>query len=134
MSSVRSGPSLGCYLGVVNAVICGFGIWLGIAGESESRFLSQQLTSMLAFSLFLVVPGGLFGLGLGFVAEWLAGQPIAVRCGVLAVPAFVIVAMLGAATELDAYVVLSCIPTLAGVLILERGTRAVAPVPEALAR
>ena len=132
MSSAGRGALLGCCLGVANALICGVGIVLGIAGDS--RFFSGELVGMLAFALFLVVPGALFGLGLGLVAERLVSQPIWVRRGVLVVPAFVIVAMLGAATGLDAFVVLSCIPTLAGVWILERRTRAVAPVPEALAR
>ena len=134
MSSVGHGPSLGCYLGVANSVICGIGIALGITGHGHSNFAAQELTGILGFSLFLVVPGALFGIGLGFVAERLADAPIWARRGVLAVPAFVIVAMLGAATGLDAFVVVSCIPTLAGVLILERKTRAVALVPEALAR
>jgi len=134
MSSVGHGPSLGCYLGVANAVLCGIGIALGIAQHNDSHLAAQELTGILGFSLFLVVPGALFGLALGFVAERLAAAPIWARRGVLAVPAFVIVAMLGAATGLDAFVVVSCIPTLAGVLILERRTRAVSPVPEALAR
>jgi hypothetical protein len=134
MSSVRRGPTLGCYLGVANAMICGLGIALGIAHRSDSNFAAQELSGILGFSLFLVVPGALFGLGLGFVAERLAAEPIWARRGALVVPAFVIVAMLGAATGLDAFVVVSCIPTLAGVLILERRTRAVSPVPEALAR
>jgi hypothetical protein len=134
MSTVGRGPSLGCYLGVANAVICGIGIALGVAQHSESNFAAQDLTGILGFSLFLVVPGALFGLALGFVAERVTAAPIWARRGVLAVSAFVIVAILGAATGLDAFVVVSCIPTLAGVLILERRTRAVALVPEALAR
>jgi hypothetical protein len=132
MSSAGRGASLGCYLGVANALICGVGIALGLT--DNSRIVAGDLTGMLAFALFLVVPGALFGLGLGLVAERLAGQQIWVRRMVLVVPAFVIVAMLGAATGLDAFVVLSCIPTLAGVWILERRTRVEAPVPEALAR
>jgi hypothetical protein len=130
--SVGRGASLGCYLGVANALICGLGIALGLAGNS--RIVAGDLAGMLVFALFLVVPGALFGLGLGMVAERLGDQPIWMRRSVLAIPAIVIVAMLGAATGLDAFVVLSCSPTLAGVWILERRTRVVAAVPEALAR
>jgi MFS-type transporter involved in bile tolerance (Atg22 family) len=107
--SVGRGASLGCYLGVANALICGLGIALGLVGNSG--IVAGDLTGMLAFALFLVVPGALFGLGLGLLAERLGDQPIWMR-----------------------RIVLSCIPTLAGVWILERRTRPVAPMPEALAR
>ena len=77
--------------------------------------------------MFGMVPGVLLGAGLGWIAGLMKASPIWLRRFVLLVPAILLVAMLGSEFDLEHFIAMSCIPSVVGVLILERNTRLVAP-------
>lgn len=78
-----------------------------------------------------MMPGVLTGAILGVIASATARAPREIRLGVLILPALSVVWMLGVLFELERYVVLACIPTLVGCILLERATRARPTLPDA---
>jgi hypothetical protein len=81
------------------------------------------------------VPGIIVGGLLGLVARLLATRSPRWRVVLLALPAFGLVAFLGASFGFLAIVPLACIPTTVAALILERSTRQIPtpPIPVATA-
>jgi hypothetical protein len=109
----------GCLLGAANVLV----IALAMAIKLDDR----------AVASFVILLGGLPGVGTGAVLGWFAhligARPPALRVVLLAIPAMLVVIVLAAAFGMDDLALVSCIPTLVAVLLLERGTRRVAPAP-----
>ncbi|HSK02118.1 MAG TPA: hypothetical protein VK932_12790 [Kofleriaceae bacterium] len=117
---------LGMTLAAINVVV----IALGIAFWEPRPHAGIVMFVMM----FGMVPGVALGAFLGFLAGTLNTHPVWFRRAVLVVPAFLLVAVLGAELSMTQLVPVSCIPTLAAALYLERATRLVPPVPVAHAR
>lgn len=117
-------PALGGWLGLANVVV--IAIAFGVrAGTTE------------AFSLVLMfgaLPGIVTGVSCGALAARTTGAPGWARLATVITPAIAVIAMMGQASGLDAYVPLCALPTLAAAVHLERQTRRRALVPLATAR
>ena len=107
-----------------------------IAAIGMSALEIDRTSAVVGFFMVMVVPGVLAGALLGWLAGKSRMRPALRRLAVLAPVAWMIVILLGFGTGLQEFVLVACIPTTVGVLILERGTRSVAPplVPPAHAQ
>jgi len=114
-----SGVPLGIMLGALNVIVIAIGM-AGIGGESG---IAMWVVT------FGILPGLVLGALLGWLAETMKPLPIWVRRFVLIVPAVLLVVLLAAEFSLQSFIALSCIPTAVATLLLERGTRQVAPPP-----
>lgn len=115
---------LGLALGALNVLVIAIGL-AGVGGEAGIA---------LWVVMFGIVPGILVGALLGWLAEVMQPMPIWIRRFVLSVPAVLLVIVLAAEFSLQDFILLSCIPTAVATLLLERGTRLVAPPPVPLAQ
>jgi hypothetical protein len=77
-------------------------------------------------AIYGVFPGIATGVVLGIVADALRIRP-AFRIAILLLPAIAMVVLLGRAFYLEELILPACIPTAAGILILERSTRPRSP-------
>lgn len=116
----------GMLFGAVNVVVIAVALAL----------MEHEAVAGMIVVMICGVPGVALGGLLGLIARQLAARPPALRVLVLALPAFGLVALLGATFDYRATVPLACIPTLVAALLLERSTRLVVapaiPVASAL--
>lgn len=105
-------------LGLVNVFVIAIGM----------AVLEREAQMMSLVVMFGGIPGVLAGAFIGAAATALAPQRPAVRIALLALPAVGVVFGLAHEFGMQDLATVSCIPTLVGVLILERWTRVV-PVP-----
>jgi hypothetical protein len=124
----RSPVACGIVCALANVVVIALGL---SAIEPRERFAIVIAMFGLTF-----IPCGLAGAILGWVAGRTQAKRVALRRTILIVPALAIVYALGYATDLDEYIVVSCIPTIVAALVLESWTRNAEPppVPVAVAR
>jgi len=111
-------------LGLVNVIVIAIGM---AALEHEAQMMSLVV-------MFGVIPGVLAGAFIGATATALSSMRPALRIPLLALPAVGVVFGLAHEFGMQDLATVSCIPTLVGVLILERWTRFVAPPPVPVAR
>ncbi len=111
-------------LGLVNVFVIAIGM---AVLENEAQMMSLVV-------VFGGIPGVVAGAFIGAAASALAPQPPAVRLALLALPAVGVVFGLAHEFGMQDLATVSCIPTLVGVLILERWTRVVAAPPVPVAR
>lgn len=90
--------------------------------------------SILVVAMFGCIPAAVAGGLIGVLAGLTARSSPWWRAALLAVPAFGVVAGLGAFFDVTAAIPVACIPTLVAALVLERWTRKVAPALIATAR
>lgn len=114
------GLFLGVLLGFANVLVVAFA--MGLAERSLEGGWVATIGMM---------PGVLTGAILGVIASATARAPHEIRLLVLTLPALSVVWMLGVVFELERYVVLACIPTLVGCILLERATRFRPTLPDA---
>jgi ABC-type Mn2+/Zn2+ transport system permease subunit len=81
-----------------------------------------------------MMPALVVGIGVGYLAAESTARSIAWRRRMMAAPAIAGVALLGIAFGLQVIVPLAAIPTVVGVLVLERATREPDELPVAAAR
>ena len=114
-----TGVPLGIMLGALNVLVIGIGM-AGVYGEAGI---------VVWVLIFGIVPGFLLGGLLGWLADVMKPLPIWLRRFVLVVPAVLLVVVLATQFSMQNFIALSCIPTAVATLLLERGTREVAPPP-----
>jgi hypothetical protein len=114
--------ALGALLGLANALV----IALGIAVREHGG-----LDAFIALTCASLIPALFAGMAIGSLAERTPTWPVVARLPLLVVPAFLIVAGLGALAQFDQYIAVACVPTLAAASLLERRTRARDEVPPA---
>lgn len=105
----------GMMFGAVNVLVIALALGL----------MEHEAAAVVLVVMIGGVPGVAMGGLLGAIARLLAARPPALRILALALPAFGLVALLGATFGYRATVPLACIPTLVAALILERSTRLV---------
>jgi len=115
---------LGVLLGVLDVVVIAIGLAV-VAGDDQV---------VVFVAMFGIVPGIAMGGLLGVIAKTIAGSPIIVRCMALCLPALALVWLLASVFLMEHYILVSSIPTLVAVLLLERGTRRVVSPPLPVAR
>lgn len=113
-----TGFCIGAFLGFANVLL----VAVGIAHADPS------ITARLVVTVGLV-PGVGTGALLGLIAGARASARPQWRFVLLAIPACAVVAMLGAMFRLEHYILVACIPTLAGCGVLERATREPPAIP-----
>lgn len=115
-------------------VACVIGILLGVANVlviAAAMSISQPSLHGDWVATIGMMPGILTGAILGVIASATAHAPRSARMVVLTLPALSVVWLLGAAFELERYVLLACIPTLVACILLERATRTRPTLPDA---
>jgi MFS family permease len=119
--------SQGILLGIANVGVVALGMSVV---EHHERFALATMIFMIG-----LVPGMTTGALLGWIAGTLADARVWLRLAWLIVPALLVVVALGELFDLREFIVVSCIPTTVGCLLLEKGTRRRQPsVPAAHAR
>ena len=111
-------------LGLANVFV----IAIGVAA------LEHEANLMMLVVMFGGIPGVLAGAFLGVTAGALSHLPPTLRIVLLALPAVGVVFGLAHEFAMQDLATVSCIPTLVGVLILERWTRVVPTPPVPVAR
>ena len=124
-----SGAAYGALLGCANAVLIAVGICL----ENHGVRFGDQVLGVGGLSIIICLPAVIAGALLGVVADKLTDAEVWLQRVVLGWPALWVVGIVGTATGLDEFVVVSYIPTCVATVLLERYTRASASVPTALA-
>jgi hypothetical protein len=114
----------GILLGLANVFVIAIGM---AALENEARL-------MVLVVMFGLVPGVLAGAVLGAATSWVTSLSPALRTLILALPAVGVVFGLAREFGMQDLATVSCIPTLVGVLMLERWTRVVPTPPVPVAR
>ncbi len=114
----------GALLGLANVIV----IAMGMAAFDHEPNL------MMLVVVFGVVPGVIAGAFLGAAASALDSHHPLLRMPILALPAVGVVFGLASEFGMQDLATVSCIPTLTGVLILERWTRLVVTPPVPVAR
>ena len=111
-------------LGLVNVFVIAIGM---AALEHEAQMMSLVV-------MFGGIPGALAGAFIGAAASAMSSSRPAVRIALLALPAVGVVFGLAHEFGMQDLAMVSCIPTLVAVLILERWTRVVTAPPVPVAR
>jgi hypothetical protein len=114
--------SNGALLGSANA------LFIAIA----MSFYTRQAASVAAFVFFIgMVPGLFTGMVLGAIAGVTARRNVWLRRALIGIPAVALVVALGMLFRASALILPAAVPTIVCVLVLERSTRYVAPLPVA---
>ena len=122
----RMSPTfLGGALGACNTFVIAVGI---------TSFEHRNAEGVMWIMSLGAIPGVVLGCILGAIAGSLGTLAMWQRLLCLIPPAFGLVALLADWFELSHYLWIACIPTLAGVMLLERRTRADSAMPMAIAR
>jgi len=106
---------LGAVLGLVDTLVIAAGIAAWKHGAYPSVFPAVVALGMM--------PALVVGIGVGYLAAESTGRSVAWRRRTMSVPAVAGVALLGIAFGLEVIIPLAAIPTIAGVLVLERASR-----------
>lgn len=106
---------LGAVLGLLDTLVIAAGIAAWKHGAYPSVFPAVVALGMM--------PALVVGIGVGYLAAESTARSVAWRRRMMALPAVAGVALLGVAFGLELIVPLAAIPTVAGVLILERASR-----------
>jgi hypothetical protein len=106
---------LGAVLGLVDTLVIAAGIAAWKHGAYPSVFPAVVALGMM--------PALVVGIGVGYLAAESTARSIGWRRRMMIGPALAGVALLGIAFGLEVIVPLAAIPTIAGVLVLERATR-----------
>jgi hypothetical protein len=117
---------LGAVLGLLDTIVIAAGIAAWKHGMYPSVFPAVITLGMM--------PALVVGIGVGYLAAESTARSIAWRRRMMAAPAIAGVALLGIAFGLQVIVPLAAIPTVVGVLVLERATREPDALPVAAAR
>jgi len=112
--------ALGCLLGFCNVVFIAIGL--------EWRDPKLQAMWVITFG---IVPGIVTGAVAGALAGATSACPVWPRRVLLANPALAVVATLACEFGVDEHFLVAAIPTLVAVMLLERYTRIVEPLPAA---
>jgi hypothetical protein len=130
-----TGPLRGALLGCANATVIAFGMCFDDGGGLPFHIRDRAFGFTLV-ALVACIPGAIFGAMVGRLADNLVNYKVWMRRLALISTAFTVVVFLGGMAELNRYVLISFIPTLAAALFLETRTRASfhAAVPLATAR
>jgi hypothetical protein len=120
--SQSNAVSNGALLGAGNA------LFIAIAMSCYLRYAAGTAI----FIFFIGIAPGLFtGMVLGAIAGVTAKHDVWLRRAMIGIPALAVVAALGVLFDVRTLILPSAIPTIVCVLVLERSTRYVAPVPVA---
>lgn len=114
----------GTLLGIANVFVIAIGMSLL---EHEPQLMSLVV-------MFGAVPGLVAGAILGSLAGAIGTRPPVFRVALLALPAICVVFGLATEFAMQDLAMISCIPTLVAVLMLERWTRVAPPEPVPVAR
>jgi hypothetical protein len=117
---------LGAVLGLLDTIVIAAGIAAWKHGMYPSVFPAVITLGMM--------PALVVGIGVGYLAAESTARSVAWRRRMMAAPAIAGVALLGIAFGLQVIVPLAAIPTVVGVLVLERATREPDALPVAAAR
>jgi hypothetical protein len=115
---------LGCFLGAILG-------WTNVILVAYAMHASDPSLHMGLILSIGLIPGTVTGAVVGLVAGATAAKPWRRRALALVVPAALVVAFLGCVFDLERYIVLAWIPTIAGCLLLERATREPPVLPRA---
>ncbi|HET9993014.1 MAG TPA: hypothetical protein VFQ65_30975 [Kofleriaceae bacterium] len=118
--------AMGACLGFINTLVIAIGM--------TSHEPGDRIGVVLLITTIGCLPAVLTGAVLGVIAGELAGSPVWLRRALLIPPALGLLGALALVFRMTGFVPVASIPTLAGVLILERRTRGEGSLPSVVAR
>ncbi|MFT3698277.1 MAG: hypothetical protein QM831_34360 [Kofleriaceae bacterium] len=121
---------VGGLLGIANDIVCA----IGIASHGREAFFHSKAELFRTIAFIGFIPALCCGVVLGLVAKATSTMAAPLRWFVLGTPAIGVVATLSSFFGFQQFLWLACIPTIVGVVILERVTRPESFVPAATAR